>query len=194
MTLLWPGLGRGHSAMPTDDTPSLSLMKWSVQKAVKPNGKEIGVFARGYLTWGKDLYECISGPWGKGMLPNGVYDVKIRNVVLNDPDPGYKDPVTSDSWFIPVELRADTGDRSDCECRGGFGIHPDGNVEGTAGCIGLVGKDAGAFRSRWNKVPIKQRPTMLSVGGAAGLTEPDLAGVMAGQTYTIGGTTSSTNE
>lgn len=178
--------------MPAGD--GLNFMKSVVQKAVKPNGKEIGVFARGYLSWGKDVYEAISGPWGKGMLPNGTYDVKTRNVVLNGQDPGYKDPITGDSWFIPIELRADAGDTSDCECRGGFGIHPDGNVEGTAGCIGLVGKDAAQFWSKWNKCSLKLRPTILSASGAAGLTDFDLAGVMAGQSYTIGGATSPSNE
>ena len=177
--------------MASDDGSALRFMKCTVQHGVKPNGKEIGLFARGHLCWGKNLYEAISGPWGKGMLPNGTYDVKTRNIVLNDPNPGYTDSVTGDSWFIPIEMR---GDASDCECRGGFGIHPDGNVEGTAGCIGLVGEDAGEFWSRWNKCPLKQRPTILSVNGAADLSDLDLQGVMAGTKYTIGGATSPTNE
>lgn len=45
------------------------------------------------------------------------------------------------------------------------GIHPDGNVVGTEGCIGLQGSDASEFWNLWTSTPIGDRPTRLKVKG-----------------------------
>jgi len=107
-----------------------------------------------WLTWGRVRYEARSGPWGKGTLPAGAYEVRVKEAVVNLTASGY---VGDDGvgWFIPIV--------GDTPGRGGFGIHPDGGVEGTLGCIGLVGEAAAEFWSRWDACPMGDRPTGLEV-------------------------------
>jgi len=48
------------------------------------------------------------------------------------------------SWFIPVDPLFGT-------TRGHFGIHEDVSLDGTAGCIGLAGRDLTEEVTRWVK-------------------------------------------
>lgn len=72
-----------------------------------------------------------SGPWGKGSAPAGSYTVErpvaIEPTVENSP---YTD-AQGFAWFARIVPRFQTE-------RYGFGIHPDGNVPGTRGCIGIA--------------------------------------------------------
>lgn len=76
-----------------------------------------------------------SGPWGKGMLPVGRY--LLGKPVVLDTNEDRTDPYTDEvgnAWWCPLRPQFTT-DRS------GLGIHPDGNIPGTRGCIGIVGRD-----------------------------------------------------
>lgn len=109
------------------------------------------------LSWGIETYDAISGPWGHGVLPAGEYTIKIYNAVTGSSlSSGYRDALTNDRWFIPLEPKFSTP-------RQGLGIHPDGNVPGTEGCVGLRGPDASKFWTKWNSTPMGLRPTSLTV-------------------------------
>ena len=109
------------------------------------------------LSWGPDTYDAISGPWGQGLLPEGEYTVKIYNVVSNSSlSSAYRDSFTNERWFIPLEPKFATP-------RQGLGIHADGNVPGTQGCVGLRGQDASRFWTKWQSTPMGSRPTSLTV-------------------------------
>jgi L,D-peptidoglycan transpeptidase YkuD (ErfK/YbiS/YcfS/YnhG family) len=45
----------------------------------------------------------------------------------------------------------------------GFGIHPDGNLSGTKGCVGLQGADMKKFWDKWMRTNMKARPNSLQV-------------------------------
>jgi hypothetical protein len=109
-----------------------------------------------HLSWDADMYQAVTGPWGLGPLPRGEYTIKVHDVVENSLNPGLIDPITKKSWFIPIVANFQTK-------RNSLGIHPDGNVPGTEGCIGLQGADAARFYKKWISVPIGVRPTTLTV-------------------------------
>lgn len=106
------------------------------------------------LSWNRLSFSAVSGPHGKGALPNGYYHVHRNHVVTNLSAPY---TIGKTSFFIPLSPLFPTE-------RSGFGIHPDGNTPGTLGCIGLVGKSVAEFWEEWNKVPMIHRPKLLLVG------------------------------
>ncbi len=111
----------------------------------------------GILTWGATHYNAMTGPHGKGALPAGKYDIKVRHAVVgNTLSSGFEDKLTQNRWFIPIKPTFST-------TRDGFGIHPDGNILGTKGCIGLSSSDANSFWRRWNLTPLPTRPTGVNV-------------------------------
>jgi hypothetical protein len=113
----------------------------------------------GYLTWGAVHYSSVTGPHGKGALPKGNYTIKVRHAVVGDTlKSSYENSVTGNRWFIPITPQFSTS-------RDGFGIHPDGNVPGTLGCIGVKSSDAGSFWTRWNTTILSARPTRVTVTG-----------------------------
>jgi len=76
-------------------------------------------------------WPAISGPYGKGKLPSGEYliaePVEIKSTAAKyNP---YRDK-SGFVWWCQLTPLFET-DRS------GFGIHPDGNISGTLGCIGI---------------------------------------------------------
>ena len=108
------------------------------------------------LVWADSQYAAVSGPWGKP-LPSGRYRVEVRNAVVGGSlSSSYRDRKTGHAWFIPITPLFNTN-------RGGFGIHPDGNVAGTLGCIGLTGDACERFWVRWNSTPMVKRPNFLAV-------------------------------
>ena len=126
--------------------------------AVRSNETTIGLMATGTLALDGKVYNAISGPWNRGVLPNGTYTVKKYNVVASATADSFKSP-SGKGWFIPLKQPANIK-------RSGFGIHPDGNVEGTAGCIGLVGAEADSFWEQWIGMSMADRPESLTVSGA----------------------------
>ena len=107
------------------------------------------------LTWGTTRYKAMSGGFGKGVLPKGGYAVKTRNVV-EGPSLASGFRLNGTAFFIPIEHDSDT-------TRGGLGIHPDGNTQGTLGCIGLQSGDAAKFWNAWLETPLASRPKRLTV-------------------------------
>ena len=86
-------------------------------------------------------FDAISGPYGKGHLPIGVY--KITSCYLLAEKEGvdlsaYK--VDAEPWVAQLSPCFDTD-------RTGFLVHGDGGVVGTKGCIGVVKNDKVCFLS-----------------------------------------------
>ncbi len=99
-------------------------------------------------------YRAVSGPFGKGALQPGDYEVKVRNIA--DEGLGKAFCAGGVCFFIPIRPTF-TYDR------GGLGIHPDGNVPGTEGCIGVSSSDAKPFWDAWKNMHINSRPIKLQV-------------------------------
>ena len=116
------------------------------------------------LTWGSDTFQACTGGHGKGPLPSGQYEVRRRNVVHDNSglDTSFLNSQSGQRWFIPIRPLFST-------YRRGLGIHPDGNVTGTEGCIGLTGSSASAFFRKWLSTPLSSRPTQLTVIGPLGM-------------------------
>ncbi len=81
------------------------------------------------------FWAAVSGPFGKGKLPSWEYligkPVEIKSTAAKfDP---YRDK-SGFAWWCKLKPLFET-DRS------GFGIHPDGNIPGTLGCVGIKMND-----------------------------------------------------
>ena len=140
------------------DPVTLKFVKKKVYTGVRKSNKTtIGTMATGDLILDGTSYSAISGPWQKGVLPNATYTVKKYNVVDTGLQAGFKS-ATGKQFFIPLEQPSSIK-------RSGFGIHPDGNLEGTQGCIGIVGSDADSFWKAWMKLSLKKRPDKIVVSG-----------------------------
>jgi hypothetical protein len=87
-------------------------------------------------------WSAVSGPYGQGSLPEGLY--RIGKAVAIDPDnPGnrpYRDSAGL-AWWCPIYPSFITD-------RTGLGVHPDGNIPGTAGCIGIKERDTAELLER----------------------------------------------
>lgn len=92
-------------------------------------------------------YQCKSGPWGKGALPAGEYDVG-KLAMLNPETCAEGFVYEKTAFWIPITPRFETD-------RTGLGIHPDGNVPGTLGCIGLQRGEAVSFLRVYQAMGIK---------------------------------------
>lgn len=97
------------------------------------------VFDGSTLRWGGESWTAVSGPHGNGRLPAGMYTVAVdrRTAQMKDLGPGFIDRETGLGWFVPLVADDNIG-------RTGLGIHPDGNVPGTLGCIGIT-RNADSF-------------------------------------------------
>lgn len=84
-------------------------------------------------------FEARSGPYGKGALPEGRY--KGTNL-----RPRTKKGMTcpdGTGWSVDVNTASGQGNgRTDLR------VHPDGNVQGTEGCIGIDCKDSDAVENK----------------------------------------------
>jgi hypothetical protein len=88
----------------------------------------------GDLVLDNEKWPCISGKWGNGALPKGEYKVKkcyFLKKVKGKTEPYAKE---GNPWVAPLIPQFDTE-------RTGLLIHPDGNKEGTRGCIGISEND-----------------------------------------------------
>jgi hypothetical protein len=101
--------------------------------------------AKKTLSWPtKNLsWNAISGPFGAGVLPPGLYDIGRREVTgyTASIDLAYRDK-TGRGFFVPIYPKFQTNrGKSD----GRLGIHPDGNKPGTLGCVGITDQNAKSF-------------------------------------------------
>lgn len=100
------------------------------------------------LQWGENRttnigsYDAVSGPHENGALENGDYDVGRVGPPRN-PDPAYTDQGVA--FTVDLDPTFDTG-------RNLLRIHPDGNIFGTAGCVGLTGCTANALTTFYNNM------------------------------------------
>jgi hypothetical protein len=95
----------------------------------KEDGKLISIEEQGHL------FRARSGPWGRGPLPPGRY--VLGKPTALDPEAERNDPFTDEegnAWWCPITPQFTTDRKS-------LGIHPDGSVNGTKGCIGVVGRN-----------------------------------------------------
>jgi len=76
-------------------------------------------------------FKAISGKYGKGYLPEGLYH--LTSCYNLEPIKGETESYTGKSfpWIAKLEPQFKTK-------RTGLLIHPDGNKEGTMGCIGIA--------------------------------------------------------
>lgn len=99
---------------------------------IDANGVEVG------------QYPAVSGPYEKGALPEGVYHLEgipRRKTAQNDPKWRSFLDQRGNAWSQTIKPDFDTD-------RDSLAIHPDGNVPGTEGCIGLSISDTQEFKNR----------------------------------------------
>ena len=79
------------------------------------------------------VFDALSGPYGLGALPEGRYTIQ-KPYKLSDN--GQVDAYMGEfyAWVAPLTPEFKTE-------RDGLLIHPDGNMKGTKGCIGIVKDD-----------------------------------------------------
>ena len=91
-------------------------------------------------------YQSISGPYGNGALPPGEYHTSTTLA----PNAGHYFPsgfVGPDGFAFGIKLIPQFP-----TSRGGLWVHPDGNVIGTLGCIGVHPSQALPFWEHYNDV------------------------------------------
>src|SRR4051812_15449669 len=88
-----------------------------------------GLQADGRLKWPDRHLDssAVSGPFGRGCLPTGIYTASRAQLLDRPANSPYCDPGNR-CWMQLITPTFAT-DRTD------LGIHPDGNVPGTEGCI-----------------------------------------------------------
>ncbi len=88
------------------------------------------------LIWhGKGRWKAVSGPWGEGALPVGIYKIGRRGITPYTSTIGKSfQGSNGKGFFVPIfpEFATQRGANG-----GRLGIHPDGGVAGTKGCIGI---------------------------------------------------------
>jgi hypothetical protein len=102
--------------------------------------------AEGILSWPeKGLSStAVSGPFGNGSIELGLYHAE-RNYLLDKDEDPYRDS-KGKCWFQRLDPQFST-------TRTEIGIHPDGNVPGTKGCVGLTIADTKAWYDALYSVP-----------------------------------------
>ena len=101
--------------------------------------------AYGVLAWSEKKLQspAVSGPYGRGDLPRGLYYV-YRSKLLDKNADAYCDSLKK-CWMQPIDPQFSTE-------RNNLGIHPDGNRLGTSGCIGLLAADTSPWYSAFKSV------------------------------------------
>jgi hypothetical protein len=81
-----------------------------------------------------------SGPMGEGFLPSGPYtiDALVEYVKHSKEMRDYRDRA-GNGWWCPITPQFPTH-------RNGLGIHPDGGMPGTHGCIGITDFDTSSAK------------------------------------------------
>lgn len=94
-----------------------------------------------------------SGPYGNGALPYGSYVARRSKMLDKVGQTPYCDAFggIKHCWIQPFD---DSYGRSE------LGIHPDGNVDGTEGCIGLKSVNSSAWYDAFYQVPVNSSTTV----------------------------------
>ena len=109
-----------------------------------------------YYPDGVVSFPALSGPHGKGPLPEGWYRpgplIELNPETCN---PGFS--VGKIAFWIRLYPQFETD-------RTGLGIHPDGNIKGTLGCIGIHPDYAEIFYHLWKHLErMNELPVYLDV-------------------------------
>lgn len=127
------------------------------------NGLDRLHFDGQYLTWLDDngflvdIWDGVSGPWGRGRLPEGIYNVTDIVALPNVPANNAYCDATGSCWWAPLQPRFQTN-------RTSLGIHPDGNLPGTEGCVGVSNSNTSDFLRRLRDYgPSPENPLELEV-------------------------------
>lgn len=126
------------------DTPTTII--FTVNKFEKHPNPKHGLKATGeIMVVGTGLKSvAVSGPWIKGALPAGRYDIERSGFTLKPSETPRKTSYCDkmgNCWFQYIRPTFGT-------TRTALGIHPDGWTPGTLGCIGLKSKDS----ENWKKL------------------------------------------
>jgi len=92
-------------------------------------------------------YEAVSGGWGNGPLETGLYNITslIRPADMYKREDKNAYSLFGVGWFASLTPLFQTS-------RTVLGVHPDGNVPGTLGCIGLPFKTIDDNTRCWNLI------------------------------------------
>ena len=82
-------------------------------------------------------FTAVSGGYGKGALPDGEYIIE-KCYKLKDDGKQKAFKRDGEPWVATITPQFET-DRKELL------IHPDGNIEGTLGCIGVTEKDMNCY-------------------------------------------------
>ncbi len=100
-------------------------------------------------------FKAVSGPWGKGALPKGEYILggkpRAKNATNDKNWKAFCDN-QNQCWSQTIKPQFKTE-------RSLLAIHPDGNIAGTLGCIGLKNSDTKGFRD-YLTTQLKEKPGM----------------------------------
>lgn len=90
-------------------------------------------------------WAATSGPFGNGAAPKGEYTFEgAKDIDPAAPEnKSFLDPA-GNAWFAAITPAFQTK-------RTSLGMHPDGGVPGTEGCIGIVEKDTAELRNLLNE-------------------------------------------
>ena len=90
----------------------------------------------------RDSWSAVSGPWGNGYLPPGHYTLNQApsRVPSSHPHQSSYCDAMSNCWWQPILANFDTT-RDGGIHRDGLGLHPDGFLPGTSGCVGVTTDD-----------------------------------------------------
>ena len=114
-------------------------MKWGYEET-KRWKNTAGVEVSEGLTWlDGEAFKTISGGGGKGPLPFGEYNI-TSSYTIRPSHPNYAAYLREGVAFFALLTPLFKSDRTD------IGVHPDGGVPGTKGCLGLIEKPLRAYR------------------------------------------------
>lgn len=99
--------------------------------------------AEGILTFNDKQYNVVTGGFGKGPLPNGIYAVNRPYKMKIEQGKTEAFHRTEFPWVAKLDPLFETN-------RYGLYIHPDGNLPGTQGCIGILEDDIQCFSELCN--------------------------------------------
>lgn len=109
------------------------MIIFRVEDVTIQNRKTLAI---GNLIINGQVFKSVSGGWGKGALPIGIYTLSSAHKLPVNGNVAYQRE--GFPWVASLLPLFDT-DRTD------LAIHPDGNVPGSLGCVVIQGDDLKAF-------------------------------------------------